>query len=159
MNQHDPVVIVGGGLAGATAAFALRERGIDGRVVVVGEEPQLPYERPPLSKGYLRGEEPLENAFVKPAAEYESQSIELLRGRRAVQLDPVARRLNLDDGTDLAYGALLLATGSAPRKLSVPGSDVWSSLLTVMAVIHQSGYHPAAVHVVTPDAFRPPAAA
>ena len=124
MNQHDPVVIVGGGLAGATAAFALRERGMEGRIVVVGEEPQLPYERPPLSKGYLRGEEPLENAFVKPAAEYESQSIELLRGRRAVQLDPVARRLNLDDGTDLAYGALLLATGSAPRKLSVPGSDL-----------------------------------
>ena len=124
MNQHDPVVIVGGGLAGATAAFALRERGMDGRIVIVSEEPQLPYERPPLSKTYLRGEQPLDDAFVKPAAEYESRSIELLSGRRAVQLDPVARRVNLDDGSDLAYGALLIATGSAPRRLDVEGGDL-----------------------------------
>jgi 3-phenylpropionate/trans-cinnamate dioxygenase ferredoxin reductase subunit len=124
MNQHDPVVIVGGGLAGATAAFALRERGVDGRIVLVSEEPQLPYERPPLSKAYLRGEEPIEKAFVKPADEYERQGIELLRERRAVQLDPVARRVNLDDGSDLPYGALLLATGSAPRTLNLDGSDL-----------------------------------
>jgi 3-phenylpropionate/trans-cinnamate dioxygenase ferredoxin reductase subunit len=124
MNQHDPVVIVGGGLAGATAAFALRERGIDGRIVIVSEEPQLPYERPPLSKTYLRGEEPLEKAFVKQASDYDAQSIELLSGRRAVQLDPISRRVNLDDGTDLPYGALLLATGSAPRRLDVEGGDL-----------------------------------
>ena len=124
MNQQDPVVIVGGGLAGATAAFALRERGVDGRIVIVSEEPQLPYERPPLSKAYLRGEEPLEKAFVKQASDYDAQSIELLSGRRAVQLDPVSRRVNLDDGTDLPYGALLLATGSAPRRLDVEGGDL-----------------------------------
>lgn len=124
MEQHDPVVIVGGGLAGATAAFALRERGMDGRVILIGEETQLPYERPPLSKTYLRGEEPLEKAFVKPAAEYEARSIELLSGRRAVQLDPVARRINLDDGADLAYGTLLLATGSSPRRLNIEGADL-----------------------------------
>ena len=124
MEQHDPVVIVGGGLAGATAAFALRERGMDGRVILIGEETQLPYERPPLSKTYLRGEEPLEKAFVKPAAKYEAQSIELLSGRRAVQLDPVARRINLDDGADLAYGTLLLATGSSPRRLNIEGADL-----------------------------------
>ena len=124
MNQHDPVVIVGGGLAGATAAFALRERGVDGRIVIVSEEPQLPYERPPLSKAYLRGEEPLEKAFVKQASDYDAQSIDLLSGRRAVQLDPVSRRVNLDDGTDLPYGALLLATGSAPRRLDVEGGDL-----------------------------------
>ena len=124
MNQQDPVVIVGGGLAGATAAFALRERGVDGRIVIVSEEPQLPYERPPLSKAYLRGEEPLEKAFVKQASDYDAQSIDLLSGRRAVQLDPVSRRVNLDDGTDLPYGALLLATGSAPRRLDVEGGDL-----------------------------------
>ena len=119
MNRQDSVVIVGGGLAGANAAFALREQGMEGRVVLVGEEQVAPYERPPLSKEYLRGETPLENAFVRPLADYDAQGIELMRGRRAVTLDPVARKLNLDDGTDLAYDALLIATGSAPRKLDV----------------------------------------
>lgn len=117
MNSLDSVVIAGGGLAGATAAFALRERGFEGRVTLVSEEQTPPYERPPLSKDYLRGESTLDKALVRPLADYEAQGIKLLRGRRAVTLDPVTRQLNLDDGTDLTYNALLIATGSAPRHL------------------------------------------
>ena len=118
MTTLDRVVIVGGGLAGATAAFALRKEGFAGRLVLVADEDQPPYQRPPLSKEYLRGESSLEQAYVKPAAAYEAEGIELLRGRRAATLDPVARRVNLDDATELAYDALLIATGAAPRQLT-----------------------------------------
>jgi 3-phenylpropionate/trans-cinnamate dioxygenase ferredoxin reductase subunit len=118
MTTLDRVVIVGGGLAGATAAFALRKDGFAGRLVLVADEDQTPYQRPPLSKEYLRGESSLEQAYVKPAAAYEAEGIELLRGRRAVTLDPVAGRVNLDDATELAYDALLIATGAAPRPLN-----------------------------------------
>lgn len=124
MNKNDSVVIVGGGLAGANAAFALREHGMQGRVVLVGEELVAPYERPPLSKGYLRGEDPFEKALVRPEADYEAQNIELLRGRRAVTLDPATRTLNLDDGADLTYDSLLLTTGSKPRKLGFGRPDL-----------------------------------
>ncbi|HEX2766221.1 MAG TPA: FAD/NAD(P)-binding oxidoreductase [Candidatus Limnocylindria bacterium] len=117
MNALDSVVIVGGGLAGANAAFALREHGYANRIVLVSEESEPPYERPPLSKEYLRGEKPIEEAHVRPLADYEEQGIELLRGRRAVTLDPTARMLNLDDGTNLPYDALLIATGAEPRTL------------------------------------------
>lgn len=118
MKTLDSVVIVGGGLAGATAAFELRKRGFAGRVVLVSEEAEPPYERPPLSKEYLRGEKAIETAQVRPLGDYEQNGIDLLRGRRAVTLDPASRRLNLDDGTNLVYDALLIATGAAPRKLS-----------------------------------------
>jgi 3-phenylpropionate/trans-cinnamate dioxygenase ferredoxin reductase subunit len=117
MTGADGIVIVGGGLAGATAAFALRERGFEGRVAIVAEEDQPPYERPPLSKGYLRGESSIEDAYVRPAADYEANGIELMLGRRAVTLDAPGRRLNLADGETLTYGSLLLATGAAPRPL------------------------------------------
>ncbi len=117
MNALDSVVIVGGGLAGANAAFALREHGYANRIVLVSEESEPPYERPPLSKEYLRGEKPIEEAHVRPLADYGEQGIELLRGRRAVTLDPTARMLNLDDGTNLPYDALLIATGAEPRTL------------------------------------------
>ena len=118
MNKLDTVVIAGGGLAGANAAFALREQGFAGRVVVVSEEDEIPYERPPLSKEYLRAEKSLDEIAVRPAIDYDAQGIELLGRRRAVTLDPAIRQLNLDDGTNLVYDALLIATGAAPRKLS-----------------------------------------
>ena len=117
MDRLDSVVIAGGGLAGATAAFALRKHGFMGRVLLVSEEAAPPYERPALSKEYLRGEKPLEKVFVRPLADYETHDIELLSGRRALTLDPTIRQLNLDDGTNLTYDALLIATGAAPRPL------------------------------------------
>jgi 3-phenylpropionate/trans-cinnamate dioxygenase ferredoxin reductase component len=118
----DSVVIAGGGLAGANAAFELRKLGYVGRLVLVSEENEPPYERPPLSKEYLRGEKPLEKARVRPLDDYRREGIELLGGRRAVTLDPSARTVNLDDGTDLAYDALVIATGSSPRPLRTPGA-------------------------------------
>jgi 3-phenylpropionate/trans-cinnamate dioxygenase ferredoxin reductase component len=118
------VVIVGGGLASASAALALRKRGFEGQVTIVSEEGRPPYERPPLSKAYLRGEASIESALVRPEAEYSSLGIALLSGRRAVTLDAAQRRLNLDDGTDLAYDALLIATGSKARKLDAKGADL-----------------------------------
>lgn len=123
-NAPTNVVIAGGGLAGANAALELRKLGHTGRIVLVGEEPEAPYERPPLSKEYLRGEKPFEEALVKPADAYRGEGIELLTGRRVVTLDPAARTVNLDDGTDLAYDALVIATGSAPRPLRVPGGTL-----------------------------------
>jgi 3-phenylpropionate/trans-cinnamate dioxygenase ferredoxin reductase subunit len=124
MSTPESIVIVGGGLAGANAAFELRERGFAGRVALVSDEDRLPYERPPLSKTYLRGEEPLEKALVKAANEYEEQRVELIGGRRVEAIDLAARRVRLADGSELAYDGLLLATGSAPRKLDVPGADL-----------------------------------
>jgi 3-phenylpropionate/trans-cinnamate dioxygenase ferredoxin reductase subunit len=117
MTPLDSVVIVGGGLAGANAAFELRKLDFAGRVTLIGEENEPPYERPPLSKEYLRGEKPLDAAYVRPLADYEANGIDLVRGRRAVTLDAPTRRLNLDDGTTLGYDALLIATGAAPRGL------------------------------------------
>ncbi len=118
------ILIVGGGLAGATTAFALRKRGFAGRLAIVGEEDSPPYERPPLSKTYLRAESPLAEAYVRDEDAYPAQEIELLRGRRAVSLDPARRRVTLDDGMRREYGALVLATGAAPRQLEVPGRDL-----------------------------------
>lgn len=117
MNTLDSVVIVGGGLTGASAAFELRKLDFPGRVTLIGEEQELPYERPPLSKEYLRGEKPLEAAYVRPLADYDENGIELLRGRRAITLDAPTRRVNLDDGTTLGYDALVIATGAAARTL------------------------------------------
>jgi len=124
MSTPDTVVIAGGGLAGANAAFALREKGFENRVVLVSEEAETPYERPPLSKDYLRGEKPLEKTFVRPPGEYEIAGIELMRSSRAVTLDPATRQLNLADGTNLQYDALLIATGAAPRRLDAAGAEL-----------------------------------
>ncbi|HEV8489783.1 MAG TPA: FAD-dependent oxidoreductase [Candidatus Limnocylindrales bacterium] len=124
MNQLDSIVIAGGGLAGTSAAFALRERGFARRLTLVGEEQTPPYERPPLSKGYLRGESTLEAAYVRALPDYAAQGVELLRGRRAVTLDPATRQLNLDDGSSLSYDALLIATGAAPRRLGSTRADL-----------------------------------
>jgi 3-phenylpropionate/trans-cinnamate dioxygenase ferredoxin reductase subunit len=115
-------VIVGGGMAGAKAAEALREHGFDGRIVLVGAETEPPYERPPLSKDHLRGESPLEKAHVHPAGFYDEHGIELRLGVRATAIDPRERTVALDDGTALAYDRLLLATGAVPRRPPIPGA-------------------------------------
>jgi len=117
-------VIVGASLAGAKAAETLREEGFTGRVVLVGEEPWLPYERPPLSKGYLIGSEERSAAFVHDEAWYDGQRIELRTGVRAEAIDPAAHTVTLADGERLGYDKLLLTTGSVVRTLPVPGTDL-----------------------------------
>ncbi|TWF81157.1 3-phenylpropionate/trans-cinnamate dioxygenase ferredoxin reductase subunit [Pseudonocardia hierapolitana] len=117
-------VIVGASLAGAKAAETLREEGFAGRVVLVGEEPEPPYERPPLSKGYLLGSDERSTAFVHDRPWYDKQGIELRTGVRAESLDPGAHSVTLDTGERLAYDKLLLTTGSVIRRLQVPGADL-----------------------------------
>jgi 3-phenylpropionate/trans-cinnamate dioxygenase ferredoxin reductase subunit len=114
-------VIVGASLAGAKAAETLRAEGFTGRVVLVGEEIEPPYERPPLSKGYLLGTDPREKASVHDGDWYAGQRIELLLGRRATDLDPATRTVTLDGSEPLRYDKLLLATGSRVRTLDVAG--------------------------------------
>ncbi len=118
------VVVVGASLTGATVARTLREDGYRGRVVLVGAEPDLPYERPGLSKGYLLGTDERDSVFVQPAEWYAEHDVELRLGTRVTAIDRPARRVRLDDGTDLDYGRLVLATGSRPRRLDVPGADL-----------------------------------
>jgi 3-phenylpropionate/trans-cinnamate dioxygenase ferredoxin reductase subunit len=114
-------LIVGGGMAGAKAAETLREEGFEGRVVLIGGEDELPYERPPLSKDYLRGESPRESARVHDAGYYESHDIELMTGTSVDAIDPAERTLTLDDGGSMRWDALLLATGAEPRTLPFEG--------------------------------------
>ncbi len=116
-------VIVGASLAGAKAAETLRAEGFGGRVVLVGEETERPYERPPLSKGYLLGTEQREKVFVHDAGWYAEHAVDLRLGTRATAVDPAGREVELAGGERLRYDKLLLATGSVVRRLSVPGGD------------------------------------
>jgi len=116
-------VIVGAGLAGAKAAEALREQGFDGRVILVGAEPHRPYERPPLSKGYLAGKTDREKVFVHAKDWYAEHRVEFTPQLPATRLDRAAHQVELADGTTIGYDKLLLATGSSPRRLEVPGAD------------------------------------
>ena len=117
-------IILGASLAGAKAAETLRAEGFAGRVILVGEEPDVPYERPPLSKGYLLGTEERDKAFVHERAWYDEQNIELRTGLRAEKLDPGAHVVTMATGERLDYGKLLLTTGSVVRRLQVPGVDL-----------------------------------
>jgi 3-phenylpropionate/trans-cinnamate dioxygenase ferredoxin reductase subunit len=117
-------VIVGASLAGAKAAGELRERGFDGRVVLVGAETERPYERPPLTKDYLRGESERAKAYVHEEDFYSRQGIELRLGSEVEAIDPHASTVTLDGGEQLAYDRLLLSTGAEPRRLAVPGADL-----------------------------------
>jgi 3-phenylpropionate/trans-cinnamate dioxygenase ferredoxin reductase subunit len=124
MPDTETHVIVGGGLAGAKAAEALRTEGFDGRLVLVGDESELPYERPPLSKEYLRGESTRADAHVHPAEWYSDNAVELRTGAAAERIDTAARAVELAGGERLHYDKLLLATGAEPRRLTIPGSDL-----------------------------------
>jgi 3-phenylpropionate/trans-cinnamate dioxygenase ferredoxin reductase subunit len=124
MSSDNPYVIVGGGLAGAKAAETLREEGFEGRVVLIGDERDRPYERPPLSKGYLLGDEERSSAYVHEEGWYGEKSVELLTGRRAARLDRAAHEVELEDGERIGYAKLLLATGSSPRRLKVDGNKL-----------------------------------
>ena len=117
-------VVVGASLAGGTAAAVLRDEGFEGEVVLVGEEPYPPYERPPYSKEYLRGDRSFEDTLVRPAGFWEEHRIETRFGVRARRIDPAERVVELDDGDRLPYDAVLVATGCRNRRLSVPGADL-----------------------------------
>ena len=117
-------VIVGASLAGAKAAEELRERGFDGRVVLVGAEPDRPYERPPLSKDYLRGESERAKAYVHAEDFYEQQQIELLTDSTVSAIDPSGSQVTLEDGRELGFDRLLLTMGAEPRRIQVPGADL-----------------------------------
>ena len=122
--QQQTFVIVGGGLAGAKAAETLRSEGFDGRVVLLGAEIERPYERPPLSKEYLRGEAGREKVYVHEDRFYEENEIDLRLRTSVAAIDAAAHEAVLESGERLAFDRLLLATGSTPRKLTVPGHDL-----------------------------------
>jgi 3-phenylpropionate/trans-cinnamate dioxygenase ferredoxin reductase component len=126
-------VIVGGGLAGAKAAEALRDQGYDGALTLVAAENHLPYERPPLSKGYLAGSAPREEMDVHDADWYADHHVDLLLGTVAAHLDPARHTVTLADGRQLRYDKLLLAPGSRARRLSIPGADA-SGVVTLRNV-------------------------
>ncbi|MFC1416185.1 NAD(P)/FAD-dependent oxidoreductase [Streptacidiphilus cavernicola] len=123
MAAAEAVVIVGAGQAGSDTAAALRSRGFTGPITLIGEEPHLPYQRPPLSKGYAAGTADRSDLELRPAAFYADQGIELRCGVRAVELDRTTRTVVLGDGGTVRYDRLVLATGSRPRVLPLPGLD------------------------------------
>ena len=117
-------VIVGASLAGAKAAETLRAEGFDGRVVLIGDEARRPYERPPLSKDYLRGDKDFDAAAVHPAGYYDEHDIDLRTSTTVTAVDPGERSATLASGEQITWDRLLLATGAVPRRLSVPGADL-----------------------------------
>jgi len=123
MASSQTFVIVGGGLAGAKAAEALRNNDFDGQIILFGEEQHLPYERPPLSKDYLAGKKSLSDFTVQNSDWYRDHNVDLRLGSRVTSLDPAAHTVGLPDGTAVTYDKLLLATGSASRRPPIPGSD------------------------------------
>ncbi|MEQ8503582.1 MAG: FAD-dependent oxidoreductase [Sneathiellaceae bacterium] len=123
-DAADPYVIVGGGQAGYCAAAALRRADPDSGIVLLAAEGLLPHERPPLSKAYLLGRQPLEKLYFGDAAFYAEQRIDLRLSTPAAAIDPAARTVTLGDGSVLRYRALLLATGVRLRRLQLPGADL-----------------------------------
>lgn len=117
-------LIIGGGLAGAAAAEAIREQSAAGRIVIVTDDHERPYHRPPLSKEYLRGDQDRREVFVQPTDWYREHNVELMTDARAIELDPQGHHVRLDNGQTLTYEKLLLATGGTPRPLAIPGTDM-----------------------------------
>jgi 3-phenylpropionate/trans-cinnamate dioxygenase ferredoxin reductase subunit len=124
MASDETFVIVGASLAGAKAAETLRTEGFDGRVVLIGEETERPYERPLLSKDYLRGDKPAAKLYVHDAGFYADNDIELMTGTRVESLDPGAHEVSVDGGGRISYSKLLLCTGASVRPLPLPGADL-----------------------------------
>jgi 3-phenylpropionate/trans-cinnamate dioxygenase ferredoxin reductase subunit len=123
MKRYD-VLIVGAGHGGAQAAIALRQRKFGGTVAIVGEEPDLPYERPPLSKEYLAQDKPFERILLRPAAFWAERDIDMLPGHRIVAVDAETHLVTTADGEAIGYGQLIWAAGGHPRKLSCSGHDL-----------------------------------
>ncbi len=124
MSDIETILIVGASLAGVKAAENLRKEGYDGRIEMFGDDPRPPYERPPLSKEYLRGESDLGTVLVHPEAWYEEQRIELRLSTAVRAIEPATREVVLHGGRRVAFDRLLIATGTAPRRLDIPGQDL-----------------------------------
>ncbi|GHD98564.1 NAD(P)/FAD-dependent oxidoreductase [Streptomyces alanosinicus] len=124
VDADQTFVIVGGGLAGAKAAETLRAEGFTGRVILISDERDHPYERPPLSKGYLLGKEDRDSVFVHEPAWYTQAEIELHLGQTVTAIDRAAKTVRLGEGTLIHYDKLLLVTGAEPRRLEVPGTGL-----------------------------------
>jgi 3-phenylpropionate/trans-cinnamate dioxygenase ferredoxin reductase subunit len=122
--KQPTIVIVGAGQAGLQVAASLRELRYEGRLVLVGDEPYAPYQRPPLSKGYLLGEVTAAQVSLRPAAFFTTHHIELVTGRRAVAIDRARRMVGFEDDSVVEYDSLVLATGARNRPLPVPGADL-----------------------------------
>jgi 3-phenylpropionate/trans-cinnamate dioxygenase ferredoxin reductase subunit len=118
----ETIVIVGAGHAGSELSTNLRQNGFDGRIVMVGDEPYLPYQRPPLSKGFLAGDANEGSLSLRPQAAYEKANVELVPGTRVTRIDRAGKSVELSDGSVLHYDRLALVTGSVPRRLVVPGA-------------------------------------
>ena len=122
-DRHTDFLLVGGGLASASCAAELRKRGAEGSILLAGREPEPPYERPPLSKEYLRGEAERADAHVNPASWYEENGVELRTGVNVMSLDPAARTAKLQGGEEVSFGKALLATGAMVNILRVEGAE------------------------------------
>jgi 3-phenylpropionate/trans-cinnamate dioxygenase ferredoxin reductase subunit len=123
MSKYD-ILIVGAGHAGAQAAIALRQAKYEGTIAIVGDEPELPYERPPLSKDYLAGDKPFERIMIRPATFWTEREIAMLTGRRVVSVDPAAHEVATADGATIGYRTLIWATGGSPRSLVCSGHNL-----------------------------------
>ena len=122
--QTRDVVIVGAGHGGAAAAIALRQQGFEGSILVIGREPELPYERPPLSKEYLTGDKERERLLIRAPAFWEERNIEMMLGQSVVSLDAANQTVLLSDGEQIHYGDLIWAAGGQPRRLQCPGAEL-----------------------------------
>jgi 3-phenylpropionate/trans-cinnamate dioxygenase ferredoxin reductase component len=133
MTDDRTFVVVGGGLAGAKAVEEMRSRGFEGRVILLAGEQHLPYERPPLSKGYLKTGEGLEDVFVHPEQWYAEHDVELRTGTVVAEVRPTEHVALTAEGERVSYDRLLLATGSSPRRLQLPGADL-DAVLTLRTI-------------------------
>src|SRR5688500_10553926 len=123
MERAD-VVIVGAGHGGAQAGIELRPDGFEGRIVVLGREPELPYERPPLSKEYLARDKTFERILIRPAQFWEDRQVTMRLGEEVTGIDAAARVASLSDGRQIEYGSLIWAAGGDPRRLTCSGDDL-----------------------------------
>ena len=124
MTKFFDVVIVGAGHGGAQAAIMLRQGKFEGTIAMIGDEPEIPYERPPLSKEYFAGEKTFDRIQIRPAAFWVDREIAMLLSQRVVSVDPAAHSVTTGSGEVIGYGKLIWATGGAPRMLPIPGGDL-----------------------------------
>jgi 3-phenylpropionate/trans-cinnamate dioxygenase ferredoxin reductase subunit len=124
MSRSFDVLIVGAGHGGAQAAVALRQMKFEGAIAIVGDEPELPYERPPLSKDYLSGEKDFERILIRKENFWVERRVEMILGRRVEAVDPASHRVRLDDGSTIDYGKLIWAAGGRPRRLACSGGQL-----------------------------------